>query len=220
MTREEQMAYFASMPRKEKINPYWELKFGKLVGFNGTEESIVTMSGNKPLLEYVRQYFRNVYHSFHTEAQVLCVAKEDAEKLTAMGVPRLSTKEWELCKIPVAIFVLPQQNTAVNSMVSEWFWQEAIISKGIVPVARIHSHHILEAYQSATDYSTLNSNSLEMVMGRIEDNLMQVAFWLDKHGTDTKAMVIRETEIEPDVFDRIQIPCGKRKTSGMVQTRK
>lgn len=211
MTREEQMAYFASMPKKEKINPYWDLRSGDIVRFNGINESIVTMSGNKPILAYIRQYFRNVYHSFHTEAQVLCVAKEDAEKLTAMGVPRLSTKEWALCEIPVVIFVLPQQNTAVNSTISEWFWQEAIVSKGIMPVARIHSHHILEAYQSSTDYSTLNSNSLEMVMGRIEDDLMQVAFWLDKHGTDTKATVIRETEIEPGVFDRIQIPCGKRK---------
>lgn len=220
MTREEQMAYFASMPRKEKTNPYWELKSGIIVGFNGTEESIMTMSGNKPLLNCVRQYFRNVYHSFHTEAQVLCVAKEDAGKLEGLGIPKLSSKNLELCKIPVDIFVLPQQNTAVNSTISEWFWQEAIVSKGIIPVARIHSHHILEAYQSATDYSTLNSNSLEMVMGRIEDDLMQVAFWLDKHGTDTKATVIRVTEIKPDVFDRVQIPCGKRKTSGMVQTRK
>ena len=74
-----------------------------------------------------------------------------------------------------------------TSVISEWFWQNRIIGQGIMPIARIHSHHVLDPYQSSTDYSTLNSGTLEMVLGRIFEEELHLCYWLDVPGTDIKA---------------------------------
>lgn len=206
------MAYFASMPKKKKENPYWvfDREISRII--TKKDGRLVTLlEDSTELLTVVRQYFRNVYHSFQTEAQVLCIAEDDIWKLEDSCIPRLGDITWDLCGISVGVFVLPQQNTLVNSSISEAFWQEMIIGNTITPVARIHSHHILEAYQSSTDYSTLNSNTLEIVMGRIEDGLFQVAFWLDEHGKDTKSFVTRQTEHDAGEFETLRIPCGMPK---------
>lgn len=214
-TQAEMMAYFASMPKKKRINPYWAFDPEKKCIVTAEKpEKVLQIEKSVDLLKGVRQYFRNVFQSYKSEAQVLCVTEKDQKKLTALGIPELrcpDKEQWTLGGIRVHVMVLPQYNTAATSQIDEAFWQHMIIDNQIVPVARIHSHHILEAYQSSTDYRTLNSNSLEIVMGRIEDSLLQAAFWLDQHGTNTKDVVIRMTELEPNNFDIIQIPCGKPK---------
>lgn len=214
-TQAEMMAYFANMPKKKRINPYWAFNQEKnCVVWAEKSEKILRLERSTALLKGVRQYFRNVFQSYKSEAQVLCVYPTDQKKLTASGIPELicpDKEQWTLGEIPVHVMVLPQYNTAATSQIDEAFWQHTIIDNQIIPVARIHSHHILEAYQSSTDYRTLNSNSLEIVMGRIDDSLLQAAFWLDQHGTNTKDVVVRMTELEPNVFDTRQIPCGKPK---------
>lgn len=118
----------------------------------------------------------------------------------------------------IKVFVLPQDNTGGNSCISEKCWQKVLVNQDIYPLARIHSHHILDAYQSATDYSTLNSNTLELVMGHIFENELHVGFWLDVYGTSTKENVWVATESkmaenEPTTFEIIKVPCGDIRAS-------
>lgn len=211
-TQEEMMAYFASMPKKTKQNPYWRFN-GEHIHGTGTDPrqrtEAVTVRDSLELMSVVRHYFRNVFESFGTEAQVLCVTAEDAKLLETAYIPRISNMLWPFCGLPVAIFVLPQYNSPVNSCISEKFWQKEIMDKGIIPVVRIHSHHKLDAYQSSTDYSTLNSNTLEMVMGHIPEEKFQVAFWLDEHGKDTKSIVFQENQTGDGHFDIQKISSGK-----------
>ena len=206
-TPEEMMAYFRSIPKQEKANPYW--KYDKALGEICTADGTpVDMAGSQECLSLVRAYFRQVFQCFHTEAQVLCLSLDDAAQLHAAPVPSFP-QPVTLCKIPVVVFVPPQVNSTGLSSVSEAFWQEQIAGKGIVPVARIHSHHVLFPYQSATDYSTLNSNSLEMVMGRIFEPAFQIGIWLDKHGTDQKSIVFTQ-QIHPNgTVTKNRIPSGK-----------
>lgn len=208
-TQEEMMAYFRSMPKKEKKNPYWEFDPEEEVVRTRSYRQKVTLQDSKALLTTVRKYFRWIYRSYGTEAQVLCVTEEDGQKLAEQDFPVLKEKDLSLMGIPVTVIVLPQKNTPINSILSESLWQEAIVGNQIIPVARIHSHHVLDAYQSATDYSTLNSNTLEIVMGEIGIERFQIAYWLDEHGKDTKSFVYRQREQEYGNFETVRIKSGK-----------
>ena len=190
MSQEEAMAYFRNMPSKRRENPHWRFDTEKesIVRRDSNEDVSARIINSKEALCEIRNYFRNVYESFKTESQVLLVTVEDGKKLEQIGLPRLGGVK-SFAGIEVDVFVLPQVNTFSNSIISESFWQKYIVEQGIVPVARVHSHHVLDAYQSSTDYATLNSNSLELVMGHINDDGFSVAYWLDEHGTDTKANV-------------------------------
>ena len=59
---------------------------------------------------------------------------------------------------------------------------------------RIHTHHVLPAYQSTTDWSSLNSGSLEVVVGKIYDRIPELAFWLDVRGTENKNFVFKSQD--------------------------
>lgn len=211
LTQEEMMAYFRNMPKKEKKNPYWQFD-------EATEQIVAVGEPSKPvLLEHsrnlflaVQSYFRMVFESFQTEAQVLCIHEDDTYFLAANRVPQIPGRFF-LNGIPISIFVLPQNNTMGNSVISETFWQKYIVGNDITPVARIHSHHVLDAYQSATDYSTLNSNTLEIVMGHINEPYLQIAFWLDEHGKDTKSYVFQQTEQKQGRFTTVRIAPGLSK---------
>lgn len=206
-TAEEMRDFFASMPKKVTPNPYWI--------YDADIDEIRTADRTAPfcleamtsILTSARAYFRSVYESFSTEAQVLCVKKEDAIKLDELGIPRL-LGEHSLFEQQVIVFVLPQHNTTVNSMVSDAFWQTYIVEHQIIPVARIHSHHRLDPYQSATDYSTLNSGTLELVMGHIFEEPLQAGYWLDTKGTQTKEHVWVGEQQKNGSFDVRKIPCG------------
>ncbi len=208
-TPEEMAEYFRSMPSKKRENPYWE--------FDSETESVKTklMSitpgvGEKPFsleqsvstILMVREFFRRFYESFHTEAQVLCVTREDGEKLNKIGIPVLG--QGEIGPYEVTVMVLPQDNHMGTSVIGESLWQERIVNAGIVPILRIHSHHMLDPYQSGTDYSTLNSGTLEMVIGKIFNEELHLCYWLDVPGTDTKAQtfVVTESIIKEDGGER------------------
>lgn len=204
-TPEEMAAYFKAMPSKKKENPYW--KFSEtgddnenriLVSHNGCpfDDQMLVLSGST--LREIREFFRRYYESFHSEAQVLCVDIMDEDKLQEKGIPILT--EGYIGPYDIAVMVLPQDNHGATSNISDWFWQTHIVDAGIVPIARIHSHHVLTPYQSITDYSTLNSGTLEMVLGQIFDDGLHVCYWLDVPGTDIKAQTFVAHEYEADEF--------------------
>lgn len=204
-TPEEMREFFRSMPSKKKENPYWDFDEetqeirAKLMSVTpGVGEKPFALDVSASTLRMVREYFRRFYEAFATEAQVLCVTREDGQKLNGMGIPVLGYGN--IGPYAVTVLVLPQDNHMGTTVLSEGQWQNMLVNKGIVPVLRIHSHHILEPYQSATDYSTLNSNTLEMVIGRIFEEPLSICFWLDKNGTDQKAKTFVAREMADGKF--------------------
>ena len=208
-TPEEMAAYFRAMPKKKiEPNPYWKFEVCtedtvdiKAIQTGTTTTIPFDLNKSKRVLNMVREFFRRYYESFHSESQVLCVTPEDGTKLAAMAIPRLGYSY--LGPFEVDIMVLPQDNHMGTSVISEWFWQNRIVGAGIKPIARIHSHHILEPCQSITDYSTLNSGTLEMVIGKINEENLKVCYWLDVPGTDTKAQTFLATECEDGTFTTV-----------------
>lgn len=203
-------AFVQSLPIKRVKNPYWafdEEHKQILTHIKGGDTQFNIDEWHDILID-VRMYFRQVYDSFGSEAQVLCVAVEDAHKLHDECIPSLP-KTYFVGEQEIVIFVLPQYNTFGITTVSESFWQAKIIGQDIHPVARIHSHHILDPYQSATDYASLNSNTLELVIGRIYDEPLSVGYWLDVRSTDTKDNVWVAIEKEARQYEVRQIDCGR-----------
>lgn len=198
-TPEEMLAYFRSMPSKKRVNPYWDYD-GKQIVAKMDEGKSFNIAQSVVALNKVREFFRRFYESFQTEAQVLCVTPEDADKLNRIGIPMLGNGTASVGPYEVKIAVLPQDNHMGTSVIGESFWQERIINAGITPIARIHSHHILDPYQSSTDYSTLNSGTLEMVIGRIFNDELNVCYWLDVPGTDIKAQTFVARQKVPDTW--------------------
>lgn len=213
-TPEEMREFFRSMPSKKKENPYWDFDedtqaiTARLMSITpGVGEKPFLLDSSAATLRMVREFFRRFYEAFTTEGQVLCVTREDGQKLNGMGIPVLGYGN--IGPYAVTVLVLPQDNHTGLSVLSEAQWQNMIVGQGITPVLRIHSHHVLEPYQSSVDYSTLNSNTLEMVIGRIFEEDLNICFWLDKIGTDQKAQtfVARENKdgtftVEPRVFHK------------------
>lgn len=203
-------AFVQSLPVTLVKNPYWAFDEDNkqiLSHIKGGDEQFDIAVWYDILVD-VRTYFRHVFDGFESEAQVLCVAIEDADKLHAEQIPSFP-QTYFVGEQEIAIFVLPQYNTFGITTVSESFWQAKIIGQDIHPVARIHSHHILDPYQSATDYASLNSNTLELVIGRIYGELLSVGYWLDVRSTDTKDNVWVAIEKELRDFEIRQIDCGR-----------
>lgn len=202
-------AFVQGLPIKLVKNPHWAFDEDSkqiLNHIKGGDEQF-NIAEWYDILADVRTYFRHVFDGFKSEAQVLCVAIEDAHKLHSEHIPSLP-KTYFVGEQEITIFVLPQQNTFGITIVSESFWQSKIIGQDIHPVARIHSHHILDPYQSATDYASLNSNTLELVIGRIYDEPLSIGYWLDVRSTDTKDNVWVAIEKASD-FEIRQIDCGR-----------
>lgn len=189
---------------KAPKNPYWAMENGQII-----DESMggypIMIQQYKPLLDVVAHYFKHVHAAMGTEAQVIVFDSDTLLKLDMYGMPRLELPT----RFPnLHVFVLPQDNSWGGTTISEAWWQKNIASKGISPVMRIHSHHTMEAYQSHTDWSTLNSNTLEVVIGRIQNDTPAIGYWLDILGTDNKETVFYTDDYGQTVSN---IPCGKTK---------
>ena len=177
MSRELLASLIAQTEPVYSKNPYWVFEDDQIKTTTGKPFSPDLVS---TIITPVQKYFATVFRSVQTEAQVLVVKETDASFFRNDFIPELTTEDEEL-----AIFVLPQNNTWGTTSVSEVYWQK-MVEAGITPYVRIHSHHTLAAYQSKTDWSTLNSGSLEMVIGDVFAETPQIAYWLDVRGTDTK----------------------------------
>ena len=208
-TPEEMAAYFRAMPKKKRENPYWgyEEETNRILDRKGDGLLNLDLSAN--LFRIVRKFFRLYYESFHSEAQVLFVTPSDGVNLMDKGMPFLG--RGILGSYPVMVLVPPQDNHVGTSVISEAFWQTYIVDAGIVPVARMHSHHIMAPYQSATDYASLNSGTLELVMGWIDKEPLNLCVWLDVPGTDQKRHTFRAKEADGIFFwepYRLPFPLG------------
>ena len=230
-TPKEMVEYFRSMPKKKiEPNPYWIFQDNPLQICSTLENmedwsnirgkpviAPIDLKKSKPTFQTIREFFRRYYESFHSESQVLCVTDEDAQKLRAQGIPML--EYGQIWPFEVTVLVLPQDNSMGNTVLSEAFWQDRIIGQNIRPVARIHSHHIFDAYQSMTDYSTLNSGTLEIVIGKIMNAKLSLCYWLDVPGTDTKNRTFLAEEMEDGSFAVVQRsfhgPVGNRRNRNL-----
>ena len=175
MDKEALKALIASKPVIYKENPLYSYDDvnDKILGVDITQEF--------ELFDVIKEYFKQASDPFISQAQLPAVTKEDSQKLP--HIPRLPTG------LNLDILVLPQVNSWGNTSVSEDQWQNDIVGQDIVPLMRVHSHHILNAYQSSTDYNSLNSGTLEVVLGDIYSDNYQIAYWLDERGKDTKQNV-------------------------------
>ena len=192
-SHEEMIEYFRSMPKKKREpNPYWKFNEETATIIDICTELQFELGTAQSLLKSVREFFRRYYESFKWEAQVLCVTPDDSKKLTCAGIPILTTGQ--IGSFETVVMVLPQDNHKGTSVIDESFWQNWIIDGDIKPIARIHSHHILDPYQSQIDYSTLNSGTMEMVIGKIFEEELHVCYWLDVPGTDIKAQTFLAQE--------------------------
>lgn len=203
-------SFVQARPITKITNPFWEYDSesdGIVSKVDGTNKDFDIREWSEVLLA-VRTYFVQVYTAFGSEAQVLCLTREDAKKLYPHQIPHLPGY-FTVGGQDLIIFVLPQSNSFHITNIDEAFWQTAIIAQGIHPVARIHSHHILDPYQSPTDYATLNSNTLEIVLGHIYAKPLHIGYWLDVRGTEIKTNVWTALQSDtPAAFDIQKIPCG------------
>lgn len=204
-------AFVQAQPVSIIPNPHWEYDAVEdriMSQIDGAQGAFHLNPWTQLLLD-VRIYFKHTYDAFKSEAQVLCVREEDATKLYDQQIPRLP-KTYAIGDLNVVVFVLPQTNSFHVTSIGEGFWQTYIVNQGIHPVARIHSHHILDPYQSSTDYASLNSNTLEMVIGQIYDEPLAICYWLDVRSTDTKnnVWVGIQSQLEKTHFAIRKIPCG------------
>lgn len=200
MIKAAMMAKLSQKTAIYKENPYWEIRDGII--WDKINNKPFDVQQFQMMYSTIINYFKLNYDSFKSESQVLIVTTDEYAKFRNKDVPELTLPT----ALPFKILVLPQVNTWGNTSVSEIYWQNEIVGAGITPLARIHSHHILHAYQSSTDWSTLNSGTLEMVFGDIYNETHEIAYWLDMRGTDTKDMVYRTLDYGSTVE---QVPCGR-----------
>lgn len=62
-------------------------------------------------------------------------------------------------------------------------------------VMRVHSHHVLNAYQSSTDYESLNSGTLEVVLGKVNEDVNEVVYWLTRHSDISAKNYVHQTKL-------------------------
>lgn len=191
----------AEKPVTYAKNPHWVMHNNQIMK---VDEDYADKYGSgftaftlMPILDVILPFFRQNYDSFKSESQVLLVTHDDYLKMKDDGIPQL--KGFNQLQITAHcqhfhILVLPQVNTWGNTSVSELYWQNNIVKRNITPIMRIHTHHILNAYQSNTDWSTLNSGTLEVVIGKIYDAVPEIAYWLDVRGTNNKEIVFKTTD--------------------------
>lgn len=187
MSKNALAALIAAKTPTYKPNPHWRFEYNQIVNIKTNEKFDLSLVMD--MLDDVVSFFKMNYDSFQSESQVLVLTDADYLKLESAGIPALPYN-----RNGYRIVVLPQVNTFSNTSISESYWQKAIIGNDITPVMRIHSHHILHAYQSSTDWSTLNSGTLEVVFGTIY-GVPEIAYWLDTRGDNTKDIVYKTTDL-------------------------
>lgn len=200
-----------SIPVVHLENPFWTFDEEEelIISHLETVEKTFDISDWFDLLRDVKIYFKQVFEDFGTEAQVLALREEDGKKLDKMQIPSLPNS-YTIGEQTVKVYVLPQENSYGLTSISESFWQKSIIGNDIHSLARIHSHHELDPYQSPTDYATLNSNTLEIVIGRVDRDLLSLGFWLDQRGQETKEKVWVYDE---ESSSQKRITCGKMRST-------
>lgn len=179
--------YFRSLPQTHKETKRWSIKEG-IIYDNG---EILDISNFDKELRAISLYFREWQKFGNLEAQVLVVTKEDYEKYyTQFAILPVESD--------LRLIILPQLNTPVNTIVQEEYWHKTIKGE---PVMRVHSHHVLNAYQSSTDYESLNSGTLEVVLGKVHEDVNEVAYWLTRHSDISAKNYVHQTKLNLQAQD-------------------
>lgn len=166
--------FVKSLPQRDMFNPHWGFEENKIIDKESGEPLDLLAKFDKEL-EAIHQYFVHIYKALKTEAQVIIVTKEHYDAYY-QGLPILPYSGEYVLVVP------PQYNTAHITKVPTDYWHKIVKRE---PVARVHSHYILPAYQSPTDNVSLNSNTLEIVIGNILKG-PEYCYWLDQFNKKTK----------------------------------
>lgn len=166
--------FVKNLPQRDMFNPYWGFEENKIIDKDSGEPLDLLAKFGKEL-EAIHQYFVHIYKALKTEAQVIIVTKEHYDAFYK-NLPTLPYSGEYVLVVP------PQYNTAHITKVPTHYWHKLVKKE---PVARVHSHYILPAYQSPTDYASLNSNTLEIVIGNILEG-PEYCYWLDQFNKKTK----------------------------------
>lgn len=162
---------------KNKTPTYKEVDFwsyeNDTIHFHGSPLNI-HMYDN--IFKPIALWFREWQKMANLETQVLVVTKEDYNNYYKQ-FPLLPTDDDRL-----RVVILPQYNTPSNTIIDDSYWHKTIKGE---PIMRIHSHHILNAYQSQTDFNSLNSGILEVVFGKVDTDTIEIAYWLTRHSDIT-----------------------------------
>lgn len=159
--------FIQSIPPTHSENSRWELRDGSIYE-NG---ELFNIENYRTELTAIRNYFKEWANMAQLEVQVLLVTNEDYE---------LYYKQFAVLPSGTdnKIVLLPQYNTYSNTIIDDTYWFKTVKGE---PIMRIHSHHVLPAYQSRTDFDGLNSGTLEMVLGTVTKPETEVAYWLTRH---------------------------------------
>ena len=173
--------YFRSLPQTHKETKRWSIKEGVIYD----DDKILDLSDFDKELKAISLYFREWQKFGNLEAQVLVVTKDDYEKYyTQFAILPVESD--------LRLIVLPQFNTPANTIVQDEYWHKTIKGE---PVMRVHSHHVLNAYQSSTDYESLNSGTLEVVLGKVHEDVNEVAYWLTRHSDISAKNYVHQTKL-------------------------
>lgn len=165
-TQPEFAAFIASIPSTTYENPYWVFTNGVKGRFDPYLKKQLST-----LLPQIKQLFHAYYLTHEAEMQVAIVPKgQDTgfDVVTSIDHPLFD------------VVLPPQENSWGNTHVSDAVWHKAFGAPN-VPIARVHSHHTLSAYQSKTDYESLNSGTLEIVIGKVDQPGLTAVYWLSDH---------------------------------------
>lgn len=179
--------YFRSLPQKHKETKRWSIKDG-IIYDSGEPLDLARFERE---LKVISLYFREWQKFGNLEAQVLVVTKEDYEKYyTQFAILPVESN--------LRLIILPQFNTPANTIIQEEYWHKTIKGE---PVMRVHSHHVLNAYQSSTDYESLNSGTLEVVLGKVHEDVNEVAYWLTRHSDISAKNYVHQTKLNLQAQD-------------------
>lgn len=179
--------YFRSLPQTHKETKRWSIKDGII--YDSGEP--LDLARFKRELKVISLYFREWQKFGNLEAQVLVVTKEDYEKYyTQFAILPVESN--------LRLIILPQFNTPANTIIQEEYWHKTIKGE---PVMRVHSHHVLNAYQSSTDYESLNSGTLEVVLGKVHEDVNEVAYWLTRHSDISAKNYVHQTKLNLQAQD-------------------
>lgn len=171
-----------SLPVETNENPHWSLEQDVILNNKGQP---LIISDYKDLLVVIKNYFSEWAKMGGLEAQVLVLTKEDYDTYPYGNFPTLMSPNDDY-----RLVVLPQINTPSNTIIDDNYWFKTV--KGN-PVMRVHSHHYLPAYQSQTDYNSLNSGTLEVVIGNVLDEQPTIAYWLTRFNDENAKNSVYKT---------------------------
>lgn len=172
--------YIQSIPQTHNESKRWKLTKNGIL----EDDQPIDFSKYQNIFKVVAGYFKEWQKMANLEAQVLIVTTDDYEQYYK-AFPTLPSNE------DLQIVVLPQQNTWSNTIIEDAYWHRTVKNP---PIMRIHSHHILDAYQSQTDYEGLNSGTLEVVFGHVNTDIIDVAYWLTQFSDPTAKESVYKTQ--------------------------